>query len=420
MLDFLGPVATFLAALIAIKGGTWDGKAGGWRKLTLTGWIAATIAILGIVASYDSLRGSQQKQDTLVNLIGTLRGQNEALDDRLLGARNQLVGVGKQVGQLQTQNKSLNVKLNQTTDELARARQRQSQILTENLREIWRFNAVGLDVTYALPISHPNVAPLMAIAKQYLSQKGEGKLERTKIFSGDYLYKDEENNVQYTRLQGSGDLRWFSITDSADDHSPLIEKLREEMNSIFGGELRRHQDVKIATFAHAKRQVFPNFRLLFVKRPKEVKPEELPPAVMYWGQEYIRDNYDLSYFAFGESAETTSFSISYSSGLINVYLYFAPRKIRELNFNGIIGSQMDLPDTTLVLQVLADPASIKISKLSIFSASEGQFYYTISGADLSLFNWRYQGKEYAGYRYDFSKDDFPQLSRMQELLSETK
>ena len=52
MVEYIGPIITFLATIVAIKGDTWDEKKTGFfRKITVTGYVAVILAIIGFIVS---------------------------------------------------------------------------------------------------------------------------------------------------------------------------------------------------------------------------------------------------------------------------------------------------------------------------------------------------------------------------------
>lgn len=73
MIDYLGLLITFLATIIAIKGGTWDNNRKGIQKLTITGRIAVIIAFLGFIISIITTHQTKKESKLkLKKLIKTL------------------------------------------------------------------------------------------------------------------------------------------------------------------------------------------------------------------------------------------------------------------------------------------------------------------------------------------------------------
>lgn len=50
-MEYIGTLVVFTAAIVAIKGGTWNKQAVGLQKITVTGYITAILALLGLIAS---------------------------------------------------------------------------------------------------------------------------------------------------------------------------------------------------------------------------------------------------------------------------------------------------------------------------------------------------------------------------------
>ncbi len=54
LLSFIGPSLAFGGAIIAIIGNTWDNRLTGWRRITVTGWAAAMVALAALAISLAS------------------------------------------------------------------------------------------------------------------------------------------------------------------------------------------------------------------------------------------------------------------------------------------------------------------------------------------------------------------------------
>lgn len=50
-MEYILPFIVFLAAVIAIKGGAWDARQSGYRKITKTGYLTAVLALTALVVS---------------------------------------------------------------------------------------------------------------------------------------------------------------------------------------------------------------------------------------------------------------------------------------------------------------------------------------------------------------------------------
>lgn len=77
MTEFLAPVVVFLAALFAIKGGTWDKKARGFHKLTLTGYLVAILALVGLIVSFIITYNARESAKIQVFRLDHIKGQLE-------------------------------------------------------------------------------------------------------------------------------------------------------------------------------------------------------------------------------------------------------------------------------------------------------------------------------------------------------
>jgi hypothetical protein len=88
-MSYLGQIIIFLAALIGIKGGTWNKNNKGFKKITITGWITSILALTGLIVAMitthndklESNRESQKLQTTLNNTDST---KNELIKTRIL------------------------------------------------------------------------------------------------------------------------------------------------------------------------------------------------------------------------------------------------------------------------------------------------------------------------------------------------
>ena len=74
-MSYLGQIIIFLAALVSIRGCTWDSSQKGIKKVTVTGWLTVFLAFSGLIVSviitYDNNKKaqieSQRLQETLKN-----------------------------------------------------------------------------------------------------------------------------------------------------------------------------------------------------------------------------------------------------------------------------------------------------------------------------------------------------------------
>jgi hypothetical protein len=90
MISYLAAIVTFLAALIAFAGDTWDKRSPGRLKLTRTGRLASGLAVVGLVVSLfmvhssnrDARKASEQLQRT-ASSAGDARKEVRSLESRL-------------------------------------------------------------------------------------------------------------------------------------------------------------------------------------------------------------------------------------------------------------------------------------------------------------------------------------------------
>lgn len=90
MFNYLGQLIVFLAAFIAVKGGTWDTSKLGIKKLTVIGFIAIALASLGfstsLVTVHQSNRASEDNSrqlDEAVNNTKEAKDRAEELQQQL-------------------------------------------------------------------------------------------------------------------------------------------------------------------------------------------------------------------------------------------------------------------------------------------------------------------------------------------------
>lgn len=90
MFNYLGELIIFLAAVVAIKGGTWDKSKTGIKRLTVTGLITMVLALLGFVTSlvitWQSNQESKVKSMQITEAVSNTREAKEkakVLDEQL-------------------------------------------------------------------------------------------------------------------------------------------------------------------------------------------------------------------------------------------------------------------------------------------------------------------------------------------------
>ena len=83
MLNYCVQFITFLAALTAVKGGTWDSTQKGIHKLTPIGRISVLLIIVGFITSilltYKSEQSSKEKSHQLINAVKNTEEANKRL-----------------------------------------------------------------------------------------------------------------------------------------------------------------------------------------------------------------------------------------------------------------------------------------------------------------------------------------------------
>jgi hypothetical protein len=121
MLSYISQIIVFLAAIVAIKGGTWDKAKKGIHALTVTGLITLILAVLGIVVSlvitYQSekqikidsqkLATAEEHTKHLVQEARSAKEQRDTIKKELSDARSIMNDLRKQNVDLQKQNEIL-------------------------------------------------------------------------------------------------------------------------------------------------------------------------------------------------------------------------------------------------------------------------------------------------------------------------
>lgn len=108
-MGYLGQLITCIAALIAIKGGTWDATQVGLRKLTGTGIAAVLSVVLGTIVSVTIARRSEReaklKSDQLDAAVGSTKDAGERVRDleTQLRAYKEILGEVRDESQRQPQ-----------------------------------------------------------------------------------------------------------------------------------------------------------------------------------------------------------------------------------------------------------------------------------------------------------------------------
>jgi len=83
LLIYLPPVLALFAAVVAIKGGTWKGNESGIKNLTITGWFAATIAVLSCLISVVIIYKANESAESYASELRSSLGKiNDKVDSQ--------------------------------------------------------------------------------------------------------------------------------------------------------------------------------------------------------------------------------------------------------------------------------------------------------------------------------------------------
>lgn len=77
MFNYLGQLITFLAALVAIKGGTWDESKSGIKKLTVTGFITMVLALIGLITAILITYRTNADLEAHKNMLKVIKAESE-------------------------------------------------------------------------------------------------------------------------------------------------------------------------------------------------------------------------------------------------------------------------------------------------------------------------------------------------------
>ena len=83
-------VLTFLAALIALVGGTWDSKRKGFRKITVTGIIGLSIAFLSLITSIIITNNSEKQASIQAKQLEDALNNTESIKVKIIETEAQL------------------------------------------------------------------------------------------------------------------------------------------------------------------------------------------------------------------------------------------------------------------------------------------------------------------------------------------
>lgn len=89
-MEYLGQIMIFIAALVAIKGGTWNSKKMGLRKITLTGYLTMVCAITGLIVSIIITTQNSRENELNKNIAKRTENNTEISKRELQTTRYQL------------------------------------------------------------------------------------------------------------------------------------------------------------------------------------------------------------------------------------------------------------------------------------------------------------------------------------------
>jgi predicted histidine transporter YuiF (NhaC family) len=83
-MEYFGQIIIFFAALIAIKGNTWDESKSGIKKLTTNGWLTMILALIGLIVScvvvYQANRSSKVESLQLSEALQNTKDAKKSAD----------------------------------------------------------------------------------------------------------------------------------------------------------------------------------------------------------------------------------------------------------------------------------------------------------------------------------------------------
>ena len=90
MISYLSTVVVFFAALLAVKGGTWDGNKVGIKKITPIGYLTIALAIAGLTVSILSVYNTKQTSFVREQKIESMSVHAKLASDRAVQLKEQL------------------------------------------------------------------------------------------------------------------------------------------------------------------------------------------------------------------------------------------------------------------------------------------------------------------------------------------
>ncbi len=112
-MQYLTPLLSFLAAAVAIRGGTWDASKRGFRRVTWTGRIAIALAVVGLVSTYAQIyRDSTDKRRSEYFALEAISAETENID---LLLKQLVVDASKRMSGIELDTKTGNLDDTKTT-----------------------------------------------------------------------------------------------------------------------------------------------------------------------------------------------------------------------------------------------------------------------------------------------------------------
>jgi hypothetical protein len=106
-MQYFTPLLSFLAAAVAIRGGTWDASKSGFGRVTWTGRIAIALAIVGLVGTYAQIyRDSVEKHRREYFALEAISAEAKNID---LLLRQLVVGVTKRMSDVELNTETVNL-----------------------------------------------------------------------------------------------------------------------------------------------------------------------------------------------------------------------------------------------------------------------------------------------------------------------
>lgn len=248
MVEYIGQILTFLAAIVAIKGDTFHPEEVGMKKVALTGWIAGCIAIIGLIVSFQIIGKNDAERLEVITKLGSSEEREEKLKEIAESLRGNV--------------KSLESNLSKATGSLSAARD-QLQVADKKIDElnllITQNNKEFLDLSAAPRITLEPWA--IRYSEDLVDLRGEADIEEQE---GKRVYENYENLQAIATLHNSGG---------------QISDLKITNRTLYQVEIRNAYDCPNLTFRNATR-LYPNpdFNAYPAARSVEINSEGVYPS----------------------------------------------------------------------------------------------------------------------------------------------